>query len=300
MKITLTGGTGFIGSHLTNLLEQRGHDLIILTRNPEKYAGRTNPKRSYRSLKDDMTNSVSESDAIINMAGENMIARRWTQNMKKRLMNSRVETTRQLVQAIEKADNRPGVMISASAAGFYGSKGDKMLTEKEPPGDDFGAEICTRWEAESRKAEKFGVRVVNPRFGIALERDGGALSKMLIPFYLCVGGSLGSGRQYFPWVHMRDLCQSIIFALQEDKIDGAFNVSSPNPVTMDEFVKTLGKVMNRPSFLRVPKFALKLVFGEGALATLASIRMQPEVLVKNGFKFEYPELGDALRSVVKK
>ncbi|MEX1135700.1 MAG: TIGR01777 family oxidoreductase [Balneolales bacterium] len=299
MNIVLTGGTGFIGTHLTNMLEQRGHNLIILTRNPQKYKDRINPKRSYRSIEDDMLSSVAESDAIINLAGENMIFRRWTKKTKEKLMDSRVETTARLVRAIEKAKNKPSVMISASAAGYYGSRSDDMLNENEPPGDDFAAEICVRWEEESQKAEKYGVRVVNPRFGVILERDGGALKTMLPFFNLFMGASVGSGKQYFPWIHMRDLGDSIIFALYEEKLKGVYNASSPNPVTLDEFTKTLGKVMNRPVLFRIPGFALKLIFGEGSMTILASLRLIPEVLQNHGFQYEYPRLEEALRSILK-
>ncbi|MEX0778555.1 MAG: TIGR01777 family oxidoreductase [Balneolales bacterium] len=299
MKIVLTGATGFIGTHLANMLEQKGHELIILTRNPQRYENRINPKRSYRALEDDMFDAVGQCDAIINLAGENMIFRRWSESTKKKLMNSRVGVTSQLVEAIGKAKKKPSVLISASAAGYYGSRGDDELTEKEPPGNDFTAEICKRWEEESRKAEKYGVRVVNPRFGVVLERDGGALKTMLPFFKLFMGASVGDGNQYFPWVHMRDLNNSILFALQEEKIRGAYNACSPNPVTIDEFTTTLGKVIHRPAAFRIPGFLIKRIFGDGSITILASLRMIPGVLQNHDFKFEYPKVEGALHSLLK-
>ncbi|MEX0686236.1 MAG: TIGR01777 family oxidoreductase [Balneolales bacterium] len=300
MKIVLTGATGFIGTHLTNMLEQRGHDLVILTRTPDKYKGMINRKRSYRSVDHDVDSSVEGCNAIINLAGENLIARRWTRKVKEELIHSRVWITSKLVEAIEKANKKPEVMISASAAGYYGSRGDEVLTEDKAPGNKFDSEICIHWEEESRKAEKDGVRVVNPRFGIPLETDGGALAKMLTPFWFFVGGPIGSGKQYFPWIHMRDLGNSIMFALEHTQIKGPYNASSPNPVTMEEFAKTLGKVMNRPSVLKVPEFALILVFGEGGRAMITSSRLEPKAIYEAGFKFEYPLLEDALQALLKK
>lgn len=299
MKIVLTGGTGFIGTHLSNMLEQKGHELIILTRSPRKYENHINPKRSYRSIDYDMNGSVAESDAIINLAGENMIFRRWTTSMKKKLMDSRVGTTSRLIKAIENAKKKPAVLISASATGYYGSRGDDTLNEEEPPGNDFTAEICVNWETESRKAQQYGVRVVNPRFGVVLDRDGGALKTMLPFFKSFLGASVGSGKQYFSWIHMHDLGNSIIFALQKEEMNGPYNASSPNPVTLNEFTRTLGKVLNRPAIFRIPKYFVKLIFGDGSMTVLASLRLIPEVLRKHGFKFEYPELEDALRSILK-
>ena len=300
MIIAITGGTGFIGTHLTNMLGQRGHDLIILTRDPKKYAGRIHPKRSYLSVDSEMDQAIEGCDAIINLAGENLVARRWTRSVKEELINSRAGLTARLVNAIKKAGKKPSVLISASAAGYYGSRGDDVLTEEEPPGSDFGAQICVRWEAEANKAKEWGVRVVSPRFGIPLETDGGAFAKMLTPFKLFVGGPIGRGTQYFPWIHMRDLCNSVIHALEDNNMQGPYNVASPNQVTMDEFASALGQILKRPSVFRVPEFGLRLAFGEGGMAMTASTRLEPAAITAQGFKFEYPKLDDALRSLLDK
>ncbi|MEX0929936.1 MAG: TIGR01777 family oxidoreductase [Balneolales bacterium] len=298
MKIVVTGGTGFIGTHLCNRLEQMGHDLIILTRSPHKYRDRINPKRSYRSVDNETERSVAECGAVVNMAGESLIMRRWTPHVKKRLMDSRTRITAGLVDAIGKAGIKPEVLVSVSGSSYYGSRAEDILTESEPAGEGYAAEITRRWEEESRKAEQFGVRVVNPRLGIVLETDGGALGKMLPPFRLGMGGPLGSGKQYLPWIHMRDLCNSILFALEDKKMTGAYNAVSPGTVTMEQFTATLGKVLNRPALFRVPEWALKLVFGDGVEVMLASLRLEPKNLHDSGFQFEYPDLEETFRSLL--
>lgn len=300
MTILIAGGTGFLGRHLANHLEDNGHDLIILTRSSSTYEGQgKHDNRWYKSYKTDVTRWVNEADAVINLAGEGLFDRRWTESVKKKLYHSRIDTTRVLVEAIEHADNRPQVFVSGSAVGYYGSRGEKPLDEQAAPGDDFLARLCVDWEHEASKAEKFGVRVVNPRTGLPLEKDGGVLEQMLMPFQFFVGGAIGDGSQYMPWIHVRDFCRSITFAMQQEDVSGAYNACAPEPVTMKEFAETLGRVLNRPSLFNVPEPLLKVAFGEAADFMTASLNVRPAVLQERGFTFDYTGLEEALRQILR-
>ncbi|HBQ61561.1 MAG TPA: TIGR01777 family protein [Balneolaceae bacterium] len=298
MNILITGGTGFIGEELRMLLLKEGHNLVIVTRSPAKYESESAKNQQFVSWDDDLSVHMNEMDAVINLAGENLFGQRWTDAVKKRIMNSRVESTRTLVEAMRKAENRPEVFVSASASGIYGDKGDEVLTEEASSADDFLAEVCKNWEAESQKATDFGVRVVNPRIGIVLEEGGGALEKMLTPFRFFVGGPVGSGEQYMSWIHRTDLCRSLIFPITTKEISGAYNVCAPNPVTMNKFAEALGEMMNRPSVFRVPEFALGIVLGESAKPVTDSIRMQPKKLQLAGFEYQFEELEEALADIL--
>lgn len=298
MNILITGGTGFIGEELRMLLLKRGHNLVIVTRNPAKYENESAKNQQFVSWDDDLSVHMNEVDAVINLAGESLFGQRWTDSVKKRIMNSRVESTRTLVEAMRSAENRPAVFISASASGVYGDQGDKILDESASEGDDFLANVCKNWEAESQKAEELGVRVANPRIGIVLEEGGGALEKMLTPFRFFVGGPVGSGDQYMSWIHRSDLCRALIFPIEHEEISGAYNVCAPNPATMSEFAETLGNVMNRPSIFKVPEFALKIALGESAKPVTDSIRMQPKKLQVYGFEFQFEELEEALADII--
>ena len=280
------------------LLLQKGYYLIVITRNPKKYADEAAKNQQFISWDDDLVEAVNQSDAIINLAGENIFSQRWTEEIKEKIRSSRIEATRTLVEAIKEADSKPEVFISASASGFYGNRGDSVLSEDEPAASDFLSQVCVEWETESQKATEFGVRVVNPRIGIVLEQGGGALQKMHLPFQLGLGGPVGDGTQFMSWVHRIDLCEGLMFPLEDDTISGPYNVSSPNPVTMNEFAKTLGSVMNRPVLFKVPKFALELAFGEGAKPIMDSIRMQPKALQVSGFEFRYEDLFEALADIL--
>ncbi len=298
MNILITGGTGFIGDELRTLLLQQGHNLIIVTREPKKYEDESARNQRFISWGDDLTAEMNEANAVINLAGENLFGQRWTDEVKKRIMESRVQTTRKLVDAMREAEQKPEVFISASAAGIYGDRGDDVLDEEEPLANDFLAEVCKNWEEESRKANQFGVRVVNPRIGIVLEKEGGVLEKMIPAFQFLVGGPIGSGDQYMSWIHRTDLCQAIVFAIENEQLTGSYNVSSPNPVTMNEFANILGNIMNRPSFFRVPKFALDIALGEAAKPVTDSIRMQPKKLQLAEFNFHFEELEEALADII--
>ena len=298
MNILITGGTGFIGDELRTLLLKEGHNLVIITRSPKKYEGESAKNLRFISWDEDLAAEMGDIDAVINLAGENLFGQRWTDEVKKRIMDSRVQTTKKLVDAMREADKKPEVFVSASASGIYGNRGNDVLDESAEVADDFLAEVCKAWEAESQKATDLGVRVVNPRIGIVLEKGGGALEKMIPPFQFLVGGPIGSGNQYMSWVHQTDLCKALIFPLDNDELTGAYNVCSPNPATMNEFADTLGDIMNRPSLFRVPKFALDVVLGEAAKPVTDSIRMQPKKLQVTGFEFHYEELEEALAEIM--
>lgn len=298
MNILITGGTGFVGNELRRMLLKEGHNLVIVTRSPKKYEDENAQNQKFVSWEDDLVVEMEKMDAVINLAGESIFGQRWTEEVKKRIMDSRIRSTERLVEAMKKAENRPEVFVSASASGYYGDRGGEVLTESEPPADDFLARVCVQWEKASHKAEEIGVRVVNPRIGIVLEKGGGALEKMVPAFQFFVGGPIGNGEQYMSWVHRTDLCKAIVFPLHNEEMSGPYNVNSPNPVTMNEFSKILGDVMGRPSIFRVPKFALNIILGEAAKPVTDSIRMQPKKLQVVGFEFRFQELEEALADIL--
>lgn len=298
MNILITGGTGFIGEELRTLLLRQGHNLSIVTRSPKKHESEAAKNLRFIGWDENLADEMEEVDAVINLAGENLFGQRWTDSVKKKILDSRVQSTRKLVEAMKEANNKPEVFISASASGIYGDRRDEILDESEKAGDDFLAEVCKAWEEESRKAENFGVRVVNPRIGIVLEKEGGALQKMIPPFQFMVGGPIGSGEQYMSWIHRTDLCNALIFPIKNIELKGAYNVCAPNPVTMDEFAEKLGSIMNRPSLFRVPEFVLGIVLGEAAKPVTDSIRMQPKKLQLTGFDFHFEEVEEALADIV--
>lgn len=298
MNILITGGTGFIGDELRMMLLKEGHHLVIVTRSPKKHESETAKNQRFISWGDDLVVEMNAVDGVINLAGENLFGQRWTDEVKQRILDSRIQSTKKLVDAMREAEHKPTTFVSASASGIYGDCGESVITENQATTNDFLAEVCQAWEAESQKATEFGVRVVNPRIGIVLERGGGALEKMTPPFQFFVGGAIGTGNQYMSWIHRTDLCEALIFPFQKEEITGAYNVCSPNPVTMNEFAKTLGGVMNRPSIFKVPKFAVNIVLGEAAKPVTDSIRMQPKKLQVAGFDFRFENLAEALADIV--
>lgn len=297
-KILITGGTGFIGSYLSDQLLKQGHYITIITRSPGRYSEEQAKNMQFVGWDDDLVDVINKCDYVINLAGESLFGQRWTNEVKSSIYDSRIVTTRKLVHLIEKAENKPELFISASAVGIYGDRGGAILDETSPAGTDFLAEVCKDWEKEALRASESGVRVAIPRIGIVLEENGGVIEKMLLPFKLFVGGPIGSGDQYVPWVHMTDLCNAILFPIENSELTGAYNACSPEPQTMSVLAETLGKVMNRPSFFKVPESLLKLVLGEAAQPVLGSLRVQPKVLQISNFTFEFEDLEEALADIV--
>jgi hypothetical protein len=237
-------------------------------------------------------------DAVVHLAGEN-ISQRWTAKQKSKILESRIRSTRLLVEALARLTNPPNVLVSASAIGYYGNRGDEILQEDSAAGIGFLPEVCREWEAATQPAAEAGIRVVNLRFGLILSPGGGALAKMFLPFKMGVGGVLGSGRQYWSWISIDDIIGVIHHALRNESLQGPVNAVSPNPVTNREFTKILGHVLKRPTLFPVPAFTLRLVFGEMAdEMLLASARVQPAKLLNSGYDFRYPELEGALRHLL--
>ena len=297
-KILITGGTGFIGKYLTQMALKEGHFVTIVTRSPAKYSEKQAKNRSFIGWDDDLVSAMNEHDIVINLVGENLFGQRWTDEVKQRIYNSRIDSTKKLVDAMRESENKPELFISASAVGIYGDSGSRILDESEPAGNDFLAKVCNDWENESQKAEDFGVRVANPRIGIVLEENGGVIEKMVLPFKLGVGGPIGSGDQFVPWVHMTDLCNAILYPMNNHSVNGPYNACSPEPETMNTLAKKMGKVLNRPSIFRVPEFVLNIALGEAAQPVVSSLRVQPKVLQTEGFEFVFEDLEEALADIL--
>jgi uncharacterized protein (TIGR01777 family) len=245
-----------------------------------------------------LTASLETCDAVVNLAGEPIIGRRWTAARRRLLRDSRIGVTERLVQALANARWRPRVLVSGSAVGYYGNRGEQILDEDASPGDDFLGRLCQDWEAAAREAETLGLRVVTLRTGVVLGRDGGALARMLPPFKLGLGGPIGSGRQYVPWIHLRDLVQIVANALHDPRFSGPINAVAPAPVTSCEFAKVLGRVVGRPAVLPIPSVALRVLFGDAAVVLLDSQRADPGTLRRLGFEFAFPAVVDALADIV--
>lgn len=298
MKILITGSTGLIGSALVPSLTSKGHEVIRLVRSTPKSGAagvRWNPEQKYIDIA-----GLEGLDAVVHLAGENIAEGRWTEERKRRIRDSRVNGTRLLSEALAGLTAPPKTVLSASAIGYYGDRGEEILREDSASGSDFLANVCREWEAATQPAAQKGMRVVNLRFGIVLSKDGGALAKMLPPFQLGAGGKFGSGKQYMSWVALDDVVGVVDYALNNESLSGPVNVVSPNPVTNLEFTKTLGQVLSRPTLFPVPAFAARLVFGEMADALLlGSARVEPARLRESGYIFQYPELKSALRHLIK-
>lgn len=302
MRIIITGATGFIGAPLCSALKNAGHRVTVLTRSrdaAEKSLGAGYELVEWQPpTSGEWEAAIGGAEGVINLAGENIGASRWTKKRKQVIIGSRLAATGAIVNAIGKAKNKPKVLVNASAVGFYGPRGDEEVTEQSSAGSDFLAQTVQQWENEAKKAEAYGTRVVLLRNGIVLEKDGGALARMLLPFRLFIGGPIGSGRQWMSWIHRDDVMGLILFALQNGNARGVINATAPNPVTMQEFCMTLGKAMHRPSWLPAPGFALKILLGEMSMLVLTGQKVLPKQAEKLGYKFQYPELGAALRAIV--
>lgn len=298
MNILITGGTGFIGSQLCSMLLRDGHYLTIITRSPKHYSNEQAKNQQFISWEADLVSAMNKADAVINLAGENIFGQRWTDEVKKRIYDSRIENTNQLVEAIKHAEEQPGVMVSASAAGYYGGRGADVLDEQEPSGEGFLATVCVDWENAARPVEEAGVRLAIPRLGIVLEKGGGALQKMLPPFKFFVGGPIGRGTQFVPWIHRHDLCRGLLFAIENKDFSGVYNLNAPHPVTMETLAEAIGDTLNRPSAFRVPEVVLNTVMGEAAQPILESLRVQPKHLQEAGFEFRFPYIHEALSDIL--
>jgi len=301
MKIIVGGGSGLIGSALIKELALQKHSVVLLSRNPDRVriAGSIQVVRWDSSTVGDWVDIFDGADAVINLTGEPIAGRRWTSAQKHKILSSRNDSTRAIVSAIEQAKRKPSVLMNASAVGYYGNVPEGIVEEDHPRGSGFLSDVCEQWEKDALRAQEFGVRVVLLRTGIVLEKNGGALQKLLLPFKLFVGGTLGSGKQWFPWIHLQDEVSAILYALQNEQIIGAVNLSAPEPVRMAEFCNMLGKILYRPSWLPVPEFVLRLILGEMAKPLLFDgQRAIPKKLVDAGFKFQFPNLESALREIL--
>jgi len=301
-RIIVTGATGLIGRKLVNALIQRGDNVVVFSRSVNK-AKSIFPNLvelvEWDYLKPELWKSkLEKSDAVVHLAGINLFAKRWNDDFKKEVIRSREISTRNLVEAIRSCSNKPEVFISASGVGYYGDSGDDLLTEESQAGNDFLANVCKVWESESQKTNEFGVRNVQIRTGLVLSPGDGALKQMLPAFKFFVGGPLGNGKQWASWIHIDDTVGIYIHAINNAKLKGAINVASPNPVRMQEFAKTLGKVLKRPSFFPVPKFALKLVVGEAAEVVTASQKVDVQKLLNDEYRFKFENLEEALRNLL--
>ena len=301
MKIVIAGGSGFLGHALTNALARERHDIVVLSR----AAGRSGQDAGARFVQwvpngrtGSWTREVDGADGIVNLAGESIAGKRWTPEQKAAIQDSRVHATRSLVEAIKGAAVPPAVLVSGSAVGYYGPLGEEIATEDTPPGSDFLARVCVRWEAEAQPASSRPTRVVCVRTGLVLDKRGGALPKMLLPFKLGVGGRVGSGRQYWPWIHVDDWVELVRCSLVTTIASGPVNATAPSPVTNAEFVRHLGQALHRPAFVPAPAFALRAALGEMADALLLSgQRAVPAKAQKLGFTFRYSQLDEALRAI---
>jgi uncharacterized protein len=302
-KIVITGSTGSIGRNLAQQLIARGDEVIIFTRNLENTQKKiANATKYVKWEHERLTNwliELNDVDAFVHLAGANLGAKRWDEEYKKLAYDSRIISTRNLVEAIKSVEQKPKAFICSSAVGIYGNRYDEILDETSPLGNDFMAKICKDWEKEAQKVEQFNVRRVSIRTGLVMQKDEGVLKKMLPPFNLFIGGPLGNGRQWFPWIHIDDIVGIYLHAIDNEKVSGAINGASPGIVTMKDFATTLGKVLRRPSLFPVPKFVMKIVAGEVAEFALMSQRTSVDKIKNAGYKFKFENLEEALRDLLK-
>ncbi len=292
MKVAVTGTSGLIGSSLVSFLSKKGITVCKILRESI-----IDNEISWKPESGDWSSFFA--DGIVHLAGENIATGKWTIEKKEKIKSSRIEGTKRLRDHIIKLPTPPSVFVCASAVGFYGDRGTEILNEDSSRGSGFLSDVCIGWEEATKKVSNAGIRVANLRFGVVLSNAGGALSKMLTPFKMGMGGKIGSGKQYMSWVAIDDITGAICHALFTDSLRGPVNVASPNPVTNREFTKTLGRVLKRPTLLPMPAFAARLAFGEMANELLlASTRVEPKKLLDTGYHFQYPELEDALRHIL--
>jgi len=297
MNVLIFGGTGFLGRNLTKELISNGYQVAVITRNQKITANKV--EGDVKLIEWDNSSSLSsaydfkEFDVVINFAGESIGNHRWTESVKQEILNSRINTTRFIVNAINDGIINPKVLINASAVGYYGSRQDDKITENEGPGQDFLAGVCRKWEAEAYKVQNELTRVVTIRTGIVLGSQG-ALTAMVIPFKFYVGGPLGKGNQWLPWIHIQDLIRMIRYIIEHDEVTGPVNGTAPEPVRMEGFIKILGEVLKRPSWFPVPEFLLKIALGQMSEMLLHGQRAIPQKISDVGFEFKFPNLRSAL------
>jgi hypothetical protein len=298
MRVFITGATGFIGRELTARLRAAGHQVTAWVRDERKARGQLGPEVGLVSAPVGLLEAIAKTDAVINLAGEPVSAGRWTASRKQAIVDSRVKLTSAIASAIAHSPSRPAVFISASAVGYYGDRGDEIVEDDAPPGNDFLANACRSWEAAALEADKSGVRVFIPRIGIVLGADGGALASMVMPFRVGMGGPLGSGRQYVPWIHLDDQLAVVSAALEDQRMSGPMISAAPNPVTSRELAKAIGATLHRASFMPVPTIALRILLGEAAAMVLTGQRVHPRRLEQSGFTWRYPRIAVALTNLL--
>lgn len=300
MKVAITGATGFVGSRLVERLQEQGHQPLILTRN------RATALNAFPNLEivaytptesGAWQQAIAGCDAVVNLAGEPIAESRWTPKHKQEILESRRVGTQKIVEAITLANPKPSVLVNTSAIGYYGTSETATFDETSPAGSDFLAEVCLAWEAEAQKVKEAGVRLVILRSGIVLG-NGGALAKMIPPFKLFAGGPLGTGKQWFSWIHREDIVNLILFAITQPDVEGVFNATAPNPVRMSELCQAIGEILNRPSWLPVPSFVPEALLGEGAKVVLEGQQVLPKRTISKGFDYQYPIVKQALSEIL--
>jgi uncharacterized protein len=305
MKVAIAGATGFVGSRVVEVLHKQGHQILVLTRNGDR-ARRVFPQLAFPNLEivsytptqsGDWQQAISGCRGVINLAGAPIADERWTVQRKQEILESRQLSTRKLVEAIANAPVKPQVLINTSAIGYYGTSETAVFDETSPAGNDFLAGVCQAWESEAEQVKAAGVRLVVLRLGIVLGM-GGAIAKMLLPFRLFAGGPLGSGQQWFSWIHQDDVANLMLQALTQSQMQGTFNATSPNPVRMNQLCQVLGEIIHRPSWLPVPSLALELLLGEGAQVVLQGQQVLPKRTMETEFTFKYSDVKSALVQVV--
>ena len=302
-KIIITGATGSIGRRLVQELAARGDEVIIFTRNTENARKKITNANKYVKWEYESLNAwrheMHGTDIVVHLAGANLGAKRWNAEYKKLAYESRIISTRNLVEAIKSVEQKPEAFMCSSAVGIYGNRYDEVLDESSSLGDDFMSRICKDWENEAQKVEQYGVRRVSIRTGLVMQKDEGVLKKILLPFNLFIGGPLGNGRQWFPWIHIDDIVGVYLHAIDNENVSGAINGASPGIVTMKDFAKTLGKVLRRLSLFPVPKIAMKIVAGEVAEYAVMSQRISVDKILNAGYKFKFENLETSLRELLK-
>lgn len=292
MHVVITGGSGLVGGALIAELRRRNVSVTAISRNPRAHSALSGVTWAGW---DGLTDAVVSAAAVVHLAGEGIVDKRWNSARKAALRQSRIDTTRQVVQAIQSAGEKPGALISASAVGYYGGRVERESTEAASPGDDFLARLCVDWEAEAQGA---GVRTVNARIGIILSTEGGALPRLLLPFQLGLGGPIGRGQAWWSWIHINDVVGAILHAIERNDVEGPINLTAPNPVKNADFSRALGRALRRPALMPVPPLALKLMLGEGAGVLLASQRILPTRTLDLGYRYQFSDIDSALADLV--